>query len=347
VLLVRLSALGDILQALPTLAALKALHPGVTVDWAVDDRSAGLLEGRRDLGRLLVLPRRELRKPLRRPRAFLRAARRFVGALRSVAYDAVLDLQGNLKSGLVTRFARAGIRFGLDRRLAREGNHLFTSRRARPRPAARHRVERGLALLAEFLGREVPRLVPELPGRPEVAADVDRALAAAGLPGRGFAILHPGTSRFGEFKRWPAERFGDLARRLAGRGFAVAVTGGPGEEELTRRVFEASRGRAIVLPASTLPFLVEVLRRAAFFVSADTGPLHLAGFLGVPVLGLFGPKDPEVYGPWGPTPGGGAGPLPVLVRPDVACRPCGLRRCADPVCMSGITPDAVLRGLHV
>jgi ADP-heptose:LPS heptosyltransferase len=202
-------------------------------------------------------------------------------------------------------------------------------------------VERNLALVGAFLGRPLSYVSVDMPPQAEAGLAVDAALRRAGLPDRSFLVLHPGTSGFGSFKRWPAGRFGELARLRAQEGVAVAVTFAPSERALAEEVVRASGGRAVPLESPDLTFLAEVLRRSRGLVAADTGPLHLAALLGVPLLGLFGPKDPAVYGPYGRRADGTVGPLPVLVREDVACRPCRLRRCADPICMRTISPSEV------
>jgi ADP-heptose:LPS heptosyltransferase len=155
---------------------------------------------------------------------------------------------------------------------------------------------------------------------------------------RGLRDLHPGTSGFGGFKRWPPRFL--PADRLAERG--LPVTYGPGEEELVARVRGGARTDPTPLPTSSLAALAEAIRRASVFVAADTGPLHVAAAVGTPLVGLFGPKDPAIYGPVGSSPTTAApGPLPVVVAADVPCRPV-LRRCPEPVCMSSIEVDAVL-----
>ena len=340
VLLVRLSALGDVIHALPVLSGVKTLLPEAEVDWVVEDRAAGLLDGRPDLRRIVRFPRSTL--GLRGgPGGLARRVRAFLRELRVGDYDVALDLQGNLKSGLITRLSGARVRFGFGRAASREGNFLFTSRRMVPPASARHKVERNLALASALLGRPVP-YVP--PGFPVGAADresAERILGGLGLAEGGYAVLHPGTSGFGAFKRWPAQRFGDLARRLATAGTAPAVTCTPEERPLAEAVVRAAGGIGHVVETASLPVLAEVIRRARLFVSGDTGPLHLAALVGVRVVGLFGPKDPEVYGPYGVREDGVVGMLPVLTRADVACRPCGLRACADPVCMRTMEPADV------
>ncbi len=342
-LIVRLSAIGDVLHALPTLAALRAQWPAARIDWVVEDRAASALEARSDLNRVVVFPRRELAGASRGASVSrLRSGRAFVGRLREQAYDAVLDLQGNLKSGLVARLARAPLRCGPDRRGGREGNHLFLSRRVAVPSTVRHRVERNLALASALVGRPLAWRDPGFPRERRTEEAADALLERVGLPrAGGFALLHPGTSGFGRFKRWPADRFGALARRLAGDGMPIAATGGPGERDLVADLVAAAGVPIAALEPPDLPTLAALQARAAIVIAPDTGPLHLAALVGAPVLGLFGPKDPAVYGPYGRRSDGSIGCLDAIVREEVACRPCARRRCDLPLCMTTLDPDHV------
>lgn len=340
----RLSALGDVVHALPVLAALKRRQPGCHVDWAVDDRSAGLLEGHPQLRRVVVLPR----KGLAGATGWLAGVgplARFAGQLREGDYDLALDLQGNLKSGLVARLSGAGCVLGAARRHTREANHLWLSRGLDLPEGTRHKVERNLALLGAALGEEVAWAQPTLGLSPEEHAAATAALAAAGLPERGFVVLHAGSSGFGAFKRWPAERYAALARRLGSRAQPAVLTFGPGEEPLVAEVERHADGHARRVASPGLRVLAALLSRARLVLGGDTGPLHLAAALGVPVLGIYGPKDPAVYGPYGARADGTAGLLASVVQPDVACRPCTLRRCSAPICLTTLAPERVLEAL--
>ncbi|MGE0191799.1 MAG: glycosyltransferase family 9 protein [Planctomycetota bacterium] len=337
--------MGDVLHALPVLSALRAHWPAAHLTWAVEDRAASLLLGRSDLDRVIVFPRRALAAAARRsPGAGWRALREFLGELRGRrGFDAALDLQGNLKSGLVTRASGAPLRVGPGRREGRELNHLFLTRRVPVPAGARHRVERNLALASALAGRRLAWRDPGFERSPAAAAAADALLAAAGrAPTGGYVLVHPGTSGFGQFKRWPIERFGAFVRRLVADGHDVVATAGPGEEGLVREVLAASGTGAALLVPPDLTTLAELQSRARLVVAPDTGPLHLAALTGVPVLGLFGPKDPDVYGPYGRRADGTVGTLEVITRDDVACRPCTLRRCDLPLCMTTLDPDDVL-----
>jgi ADP-heptose:LPS heptosyltransferase len=140
-------------------------------------------------------------------------------------------------------------------------------------------------------------ILPERPDEGRAAEDLLRSLNPRGLP---VVVLSPGTSRHQRHKRWPAEHFSRLAGLLASdAGVLVLVVWGPGEEELARSVAASSGGRAEVAPPTSLRLLASILRRAALFVGADTGPMHLAWSVGCPVLALFGPTDPRLNAPLG------------------------------------------------
>ncbi len=334
ILLIRLSALGDVLVTLPLLRRLREELPGTRIDFAVQDELAPLLLGHPDLDGVVSIPVRALGRLLARPWRWPEALSR-LGALRrrlaGPGYDCVLDAHGNLKSALVARLSGAPRILGPAPGEGREGNALWTTERPR-RPAStrRHRSERALALLSP-LGFEPRWAAPRLPAFPSDWAD--RALAAAHGEGPP-VLLHPGTSPRAPHKRWPAERFGALAARLAGAGARVLVVGGPGEDDLVAEAVAASRGTAGALPRPPgLPELGALVARARLFVGADSGPAHLAEACGIPTLALFGPKDPTLYGPR----------RGLSVRVDVPCGPCGLRRCPLPrlACMEDLSLEAV------
>lgn len=340
-LVVRLSALGDVLHALPAVAALRVARPEARIEWLVEDRFAAILEGHPAIDRVRVVPRTRWRRDLRRPwkwPGLVLDAVRFVGGLWGGRFDAAIDLQGNAKSGLWSLLSGAPARFGFASGDVREGNGLLTNRHVRVPAGAVHRVDRALALVGAAVGRAaLPYVTAPIARSGDERERVDRMLSDAGAPMRGFAVLHPGSSGFGSFKRWPPERFGELARRLGAEGTRCVVTVGPGEAELGAEVLAAARGSAVVLAPPDLRSLAELVSRASVFVSADTGPLHVAAAEGVAVVALFGPKDAAIYGPYRPPVGGrAAGVGCVVTSTGVGCRPCVLRRCPDPVCMTSI-----------
>jgi lipopolysaccharide heptosyltransferase I len=323
ILLVRLSALGDVVQSLPALAALRAARPTAEIGWLVEDRNAAVLRGHPDVDRLFVFRRGRIRSGEQSALGVGAALRR---ELRAWSPDTAVDLQGNLKSAMLTRLSGARRRIGLPPGEAREKAHWFATELVAPGAAREHRADRALRLVAP-LGAS-----PDAQGRLPPVSEEDRTAVDAGLESLGlraaeYVVLVPGTSDFGAFKRWPVARFGDLARHLAGNGLAVLVAYGPGQKELADGVVKAAAGAARLAPeTATLPQLVELMARSRLVVGADSGPVLLASFAGTPTVALFGPKDPGIYAP--------RGARTRTVRKGVYCSPCSLRRCGDPICMT-------------
>lgn len=291
--LVRLSALGDVVHALPVAAALRRHRPDAWIAWVVERREAALLRGHPALDAVIEMDSRAWRRAA--PRAALAAFRDARRRLASFEFDAAIDLQGLVKSGIVTRATRARLRIGFSAGRCRERlNTLFTNRRVMPGPECVHAVDQYLALLRP-LGVTSPRVEFDLPRDEDAEARVDDFFAGAGLkPRQRLVALNPGAGN--PDKRWPPARFGALARRLAGEGLAVLVTWGPGEEAPAREI--AATGGAGVTPAppTNLFGLLAVLRRASVVVAGDTGPLHLAAALGRPCVGLYAPPADGLNG---------------------------------------------------
>ena len=289
-LIVRLSALGDVVHTLPLAAALRRAFPDAVIDWVVDERSADLLALVPVVDRVVVLRSRS------RPR--LRAFTECRRALRGRAYDVALDAQGLGKSAIVARMSGATRVVGLATPFLRErwARWLYTERADPGRP--RHVVDRNLGLLAA-LGVEPESWSFPLEVRPSEAPARTRARLARGMDGGRFALLNPNAAWAS--KCWSPERFGAVAawlRRV--HRLPSAVLWGPGDEARAATVAAASGGAAMVAPPTGLPDLVALARAAALMVSGDTGPLHVAAAVGTPVVGIYGPSDPARNGPWSP-----------------------------------------------
>lgn len=305
VLVVRLSAIGDVVNTLPAVTLLRRARPEAFLGFAVEDRARDVVVGHPLLDRVHVFPRRRWRELLRSasPRGWAQLAREvraYAGELRAERYDVVLDEQSNLKGAAHALASRAPRRIGFARGHDYELNHLTSTEQVTPPADRPHRVDKFVSLLGALgIGGDERTYV--LPDDAGARARIEQCLTAEGIAPRSFVALHPGTSDHGAEKRWPAASFATLARQVAGTlGRPVLVTWGPGEEDLARSVCAGAAGAARLAPRTgSLLELVELLRRAAVFVSADTGPMHLAAAAGVPCVALFGPKDPAVYGPYG------------------------------------------------
>ncbi len=284
--------MGDVLHALPAVAALRAAQPEWEIDWAVEPRWAQLLVDESGRGPLV---RRAVRVPTKDwnaepfSPATLRSILRLRRELKEARYDIVVDMQGTLRSAVIGWFAGARLFAGYRdprERLAR----WFYSRKIER--SGTHVVEQGAALLGAACGLELPPAAVTFPV--DAAAE---AWAEHSVVRRPMAMLAPGAG-WGA-KRWPAERFGELAISLRAMGFDVVVNASHEADVLAARAVGASAGAARAVPCSVAQ-LVALLRRTDLFVGCDSGPTHLAAAMAVPTVALFGPTDPARNGPWGP-----------------------------------------------
>jgi lipopolysaccharide heptosyltransferase I len=293
ILIVRLSALGDIVHALPVLAAIGRRWPEARVDWLVEEAYAPILSMVHGLHRRVIV----------RARASAQAdgSVSFASSLRAIAYlrrqryEAALDLQGLVKSAVWARLSGAHRVIGFNRANLREALAArFYTETLEPQKHG-HVIQKNLSVLYALGAVPGP---PEFPLRPEAREATLDAIRQAGGPKR-YVVLNPGAAW--PNKRWPPDRFGALAATLAEKaGLTSLVTWGPSERALADEVCAASKDAASPAPATELGDLAVLLRDAALVVAGDTGPLHIAAALGTPIVGLYGPTWPERNGPWAP-----------------------------------------------
>ncbi len=293
-LIIRLSSMGDIVHALPAVAALRARYPTAAIDWLVEARWQELVELNPHISDCISVDTHALRRhPLREFPRFLRT----LAALRRKRYDCVVDLQGLYKSAVLGWLTGGPRRLGFHQRALREpGSGLFYTEHVQP-PTAVHVIESNLALVAR-LGVDARGLLAfVLPTLPEEETYVEEELRRRGV--EAFFILSPGGGWQG--KCWPVERYAELHDALVeARGWRGVINVGPGEEELAAEVARLTHaGQTIWFPLTPRQY-VALARRAQVVVSGDTGPLHVAAAVGTPVVGLYGPTDPGRTGPFGP-----------------------------------------------
>jgi heptosyltransferase-1 len=294
VLILRLGAMGDILHALPAVAALRQAHPSWHLGWAVEPRWLALLSG--DNGEMplvncihLVNAKVWARAPLRGET--FRAIRDLRHSLRGEHYDVCVDLQGAVRSALAGRLAGAARMIGEDEPREWAARYLFGER---VQTVGVHVIEQAVEVCETVAGEKLQPVLPPLPRNVEAEAWADTVLRGAG--GRPVVLLSPGAG-WGA-KRWPAERYGAVAAALHHQGCTVLVNAGPQELALAAEVTRASGGVALA-PEFTLERLIAVTRRVCLVIAGDTGPLHLACALGKAVVGIYGPTDPRRNGPFG------------------------------------------------
>lgn len=308
VLIVRLGSMGDVLHALPAVVALRAAHPDAHIGWAIERRWTPVLvadgtplDGPRSAQRPLV-DRVHVVNTLDWRKAPLSDVtwsdvRETFRELRAERYDVAIDFQGAIKSAIVAQFSGAASRVGFATPREKPATLFYTSV---VQPSGRHVIEQNLSLAGIPLCPSLSSVVNILPRDPAAESSIEAKLRDVPR----FAILNPGAGWAA--KQWPAARYAEVARMLRDDGIFSLVNYGPGEKELARAV-EAASGATARAIFCTLSELVALTRRCALFIGGDTGPMHLAAALGVPVVALFGPTDPGRNGPYGcSTPAGGA-----------------------------------------
>ncbi len=331
ILLIKLSALGDVIQTLPTLEAIRAIHPQAEITWLVEEAAAPILEDHPALDSLLISRRRSWLAAWQRGGSLTTAWREFwrlVQTIRQRPYDIVIDLQGLLKSAFWTSLARSPRKIGFDR--TREYSYLSLTERLPPYNPEEHAVRRYLRV-AQYLGaaQETVRFRLSLP----VGTGKNLEPLWPGKTGP-LIVMHPGTRW--DTKHWPPESFAALADELTrGRQARVVFTGSPADRPLISRILSLIQTPAEDLSGRTdLKALARLFYQADVAVTTDTGPMHLAAAVGTPVAAVFGPTAPWRTGPFGRQ--------HRVIRAGLSCSPCFRRRCPTPECMTGLGVAEVL-----
>jgi len=294
----KLSSLGDVIHALPVARALRRHLPDCHLTWVAEARESALLANHPDLDAVISVDTRRWRRRFFTP-GTAREIGKTIRQLGAGRFDVALDLQGLVKSGVLTACTRAPIRIGFARSHLREPmSALFTNRRVAPPPEAVHVIEQYLALL-DPLGVTERRPVFTLPVNPDAEGRADAFLTEQKVTASDRLVaLNVGAGR--PEKRWPVGHWRRLAEGLAlATGVKLFVLWGPGEEGLALEVAGALATGSLLAPATTLHDLAAFLRRARLAVGPDTGPLHLAAALGTPCVGLYGPTSGARNGPYG------------------------------------------------
>jgi heptosyltransferase-1 len=302
--IIKLSSLGDVVHALPVAGALRRALPAAHLTWVVEAREYAVLRDHPDLDAVVPVDTRLWRRLIWRPsgaRQVLGKVSRLRERIRGASFDVAIDLQGLLKSGLLTAYTGAPVRIGFSASRCRERwNALFTNRHVTPPASARHVVEQYLALLAP-LGIEPGPAEFHVPVPAASERRIEELLVKEGVkPGDRLVAINPGAGR--PRKRWAVARWSVLAERLATEaGARLLLLWGPDEAHMARDISLALPGHsALLAPPTDLGELAALLKRCRLMIANDTGPLHVAAALGTPALGLFGPTRAERNGPYGP-----------------------------------------------
>lgn len=341
ILVIKMSALGDVIQALPVISVLKEGFQGSRIHWLVEEAAEPVVRCHPGVDRVLVSRRSAWPKQLRRPEtwpAAISQIRALVSELRK-PYDLAIDLQGLLKSGIWMGLAKAQRKVGF--RWARERlNRLFLNEAVGGINGELHAVEKYLQLTAWLGCPKVKKPEFGLRAPQESKSRMRSLLASQGWdPDSPWAVLVP-SARWPS-KRWSQMGFAKLGDRLAGSlGLQVALVGVGQDRPLLEGIRGKMLNRSLNLAGSTdIPALMAMLEMAKVVVSTDSGPMHMAAALGTPVVALFGPTAPWRTGPYGTR--------NRVVRREMSCSPCFRKRCATKYCMESIDPEDVFRQVEL
>lgn len=342
ILIVRLSAIGDVIHTIPALERLRAIFPQASIGWVVEDFASAYLQGHPALDVMHVIPKKHWRG------AFLRhfgpEIRPFVADLRARRYDFAIDFQGLTKSGIWAWLSGAPVRVGFGDSQGRELNKAFTNRKVNPPPEALHVIERNLALL-QAISSTAPNSGP--PPLPAFRFTTEEEQAADGILDGSNSVIGLNVGAGWATKRWPAEHWAELARLLSAALPScplLLLWGNDLERQLAAKVASLAKMPETALrisPPTSLRVAGALIRRLEAYVGLDTGATHLAAALGLPTVSIHGASSAERNGPYWPG-------SRVLQASTERCIPCWKRQCALPrqlACLWDVTPPEVLRNV--
>jgi 3-deoxy-D-manno-octulosonic-acid transferase/heptosyltransferase-1 len=341
ILIVKLSAIGDVIHTLPALNTIRNYYPNANITWLVEEDAASLVQGHKALDRVLVSKRKRWLKALR-SLSFLNTIKEvygFIKALRDTRYDMILDFQALLKSGILIAIARGRRKIGFGKGLEHmEHSYIFLNERIPAVDMEIHALSRGMMLL-NAVGIPTNEVEYKLPMSDHDRKKIDELMKQHGINDEKSLIAINPVAKW-ETKLWPKKQFAELADMLIGQyDMKIVFTGGIKDYSIIQAITSSMKGRAINFAGkTTLTELAALYEKAALVVSTDTGPMHLAAAVGTPVVALFGPTAPWRTGPYGTG--------HQLIKAELECSPCFKRRCETTDCMYQISVDQVLKGVQ-
>jgi lipopolysaccharide heptosyltransferase I len=354
ILLIKPSAVGDVIHTLPVLAKLRRRYPSAQIDWVLTPAIAELIGHHPDLSNAILFDRGAL---VRDWRGWFAGMAQLLAHLWRTRYDLVLDLHGQFRSAILTMATHAPVRIGfdrphhgprspLDRQLipnayrhgwtgTREGAWLaYTHRIPLPRSDV-HAIDRYLSLMP-LLGLDKGLAEFQVPIPASSESYIEALLSRYGVRSQSFAVVVPGT--IWPTKHWTIEGFAAVARYLRGTGRAVVLAGSTSERERCRTVAQQAPGVLDLSGQTTLSELAALIRRAELCVTNDSGSMHLTVALNRPVVSVFGPTDEVWIGPYRRP--------EAVVRVQKECAPCYFRQLSacphNHACMRDVTPGMVI-----
>lgn len=324
ILIIKPSSLGDIIHSLPFLNVIKNDFEFSKIHWVVAKGLECLLENHPMIDKLWVINKDEW-KNIRKLKNTFAEISNLYRELRNESYDIVIDLQGLLRSGILTNAANAPLRIGFME--AREGSTIFYTNKIQGGKET-HAVDRYLKI-ASAMGCDIDNVIFPLPLIFESESVVDLKIKI-----KEYAVLVPG-ARW-KTKQWFPERFAQLSSLM---NIKSIVIGSRQDKEISDYIQAHSGGKAISMAGQTdIKELISLMRSAKLVVANDSGPMHIAAACGVPVVAIFGPTNPVRTGPYGKN--------HIVIKSDIPCSPCYKRKCKTLKCLNDISVAQVSEGVN-
>jgi ADP-heptose:LPS heptosyltransferase len=317
ILLIKMRGIGDVILSTAVARNLRPAFPDARIDFLTEPPSADVVMGSPFLNDVILFDRRKTN------------GWNLIREVRTRRYTMVIDLFGNPRTALVTRLSGAKVRIGYRFRLR---TYAYTTV-VQPRGGEVHNVQFNLDALTA-IGVAIHDSNPYFPVRPTDESFAEHFFRESGLAGRRVVAISASGGWY--TKRWGLDRFSELADRVADRhGAAILVVWGPGEEKEAGAILESMKSKGFLAPKTTLGQLAALFKRCSLMVSTDSGPLHLAATVGTPVLGIYGPTNPMLQGPYG------LGHR-VVRNESLNCLACNLTECPiQHPCMRDLSVDSV------
>ena len=316
ILIIKPSSLGDVVHTLPLLKDLRMGFPDAHIAWLIKRQYAGILEGNPYLNEII---------PWEWDGFGL------IKKIKESRFDLVIDVQGLFRSGFVTFLSGANERVGFKN--ARELSPLFYTKRVSVPAMDIHAVDR-YRLITDYLG------IKQYPPDFTIIIDeqekgyAERLLFESGVKDGDILVMVNPSGRW-QSKRWGTEKFASLCDVLSSEyGVKTVIIGGPEDIRTACKVKTLMRTTPIITACSTtIKGLAALLSKAKVLVTNDSGPMHIAAALNVPVVAIFGPTDPGRTGPYGKG--------NIVVRKEMPCSPCFKKYCRDLLCMESVSVEEV------
>ncbi len=338
ILMIRLSAIGDVVRTLPSLYLLRKKFPKSRIVWAIEEKASLILEGNNALDEIIVIPRRSWIRSLKDPLKWFGTIINIIKFLRDIRekrFDTVLDFHSSIKSGIISWSTGAETRIGYTARYSREWNFLFNNVRLPLRKKRISRMERNFTLLKYF-----HIVADEYKAEISISKDeknyIDDFLKGENLSSKKKIIIFPGTSKKQAYKKWGSKNYAAIADMCLNDDVGIILGWGPGELDECEKIVSYADRTIALSPPTSLKHLAELIRRCDLFIGGDTAAMHLSCAVGTPCVAIYGPTDPVLNAPWGKD-------FRIVHDDSTDCSPCRKRRCKKRTCFENITPELVYR----